>query len=164
MPLTTHSGMGLFCQAMHADPLLYKAIFSYPKLILKKSPTLLCQELHSSFTNIPYFPPKQNALLARVIIRWYCCLIVIGHFRASVCVCVCVCVCERWYLHVHSRMIQVMNVFLLGNTLSVYHCYGYGIKKLAVAHHQFPSYPKICYSSGGSVCSLMSAGSTKKEL
>ena len=33
----------------------------------KKSPTLLYQELHSSFTNLPSFSPKQNALLSKML-------------------------------------------------------------------------------------------------
>ena len=42
-------------------------LFSHPKLILKKSPTLLYQGLHSLFTNIPSFSPKQNAVLSKML-------------------------------------------------------------------------------------------------
>ena len=44
-----------FFWGMHADPLTYKSCFLLSQTDTKKSPTLLYQELHSSFTNIPCF-------------------------------------------------------------------------------------------------------------
>ena len=52
------------CMLIHRH---IKFPFSCPKLILKKSPTLLYQELPSLFTNISCFSPKQNAVLLKML-------------------------------------------------------------------------------------------------
>ena len=51
-----------------ADSLLYKIFFPQSQPDTKrKSPTLLYQELHSLFTNIPCFPPKPNAVSFKML-------------------------------------------------------------------------------------------------
>ena len=62
-----HSGVGLLYQAMHADLSTYKSCFLLSQTDTEKSTTLLLQELNSSFTNIPCFSPKQNAVLSKVL-------------------------------------------------------------------------------------------------
>ena len=60
------------------------AVFSYPKLIIStilntlilKLPTLLYQELHSLFTNIPCLCAKQKAVLAKMLPQRSICHIV----------------------------------------------------------------------------------------
>ena len=54
-PLTLHSGVRLFWLTSPIDPLRYKLSFLLFQTDIKKSPTLLYHELHSSFTHIPCF-------------------------------------------------------------------------------------------------------------
>ena len=69
---SSHSGVGLFCQAVHADSLPYIISFLLFQTDTKKSPTLLYRELHSSFTNIPCFSP--------MLFVWECFNEVLCHF------------------------------------------------------------------------------------
>ena len=60
-----HSGVGSFCQVVPTDPLPDKISFLLFHTNTKESPTLLYQELHSLFINIPCFSPKQKTVLLR---------------------------------------------------------------------------------------------------
>ena len=53
----------LICRAMHADPSVYNNCFLLSQIDTKNRLSLLYQELYSTFTNIPFFSPKQNAVL-----------------------------------------------------------------------------------------------------
>ena len=61
-----HPGVGLFYQAMHADPLPHKISFLLYQTDTKITYSTV-PRVHSSFTNILYFFPKQNAVLLKML-------------------------------------------------------------------------------------------------
>ena len=62
--------VGLICWAMHADPSVYNNCFLLSQInTLKIASSIVSRPtcVHSLFINIPFFSPKQNAVLSKTL-------------------------------------------------------------------------------------------------